>query len=381
MASATTVPSGTEEFNGHYYKYYDMPMSWEDSQIYCEQLGGHLATVTNAFENEFIVSLFSCESVWLGATDLQTEGDFRWLNGEIFSYSNWGDGEPNNGGRNANQDYLHLYKNGKWDDIQNTELGFICEWDNGNTEIAIEIPSDALVFNNHYYKFYILEYDWDSAEFFCEKMGGHLVTITSAEENSFVNGLSQGQNIWLGGTDTATEGVFKWVSGETFMYTNWSSGEPNDGKPAPQDYIQMYANGTWDDVKNQEKKMFVCEWDYCCLSPQGYSKVHTWQEWETTANATCFDAGEKKRICLICGFEEKETVEQLIHQYGSLEVVSGSKLIPPIVKEKTCSYCGSVEQIKDWSYVWVPIVCGVVALFAVFGIVNYVRILKKGKTK
>ena len=165
------------------------------------------------------------------------------------------------------------------------------------------------------------------------------------------------------------------------MYTNWSNGEPNDGNPAPQDYIQMYASGMWDDVRSQESKMFVCEWDYCCISAQGYSKTHTWQDWKTTQEATCFEAGENTRECIHCGFEEKETINQLVHQYGQLEVVSGSKLIPPIVKEKVCNYCGSVEQINDWSFVWVPIVCGVVALFAIFGIVNYVRILKRGKTK
>ena len=381
VVGATTVPLGTEEYNGHYYKYYDKQMSWEDAKAYCEQLGGHLATITNTFENEFVTTLFSCESVWLGATDLQSEGDYCWVSGENFSYSNWGDGEPNNGGSNANQDYLHLYKTGKWDDIQNTELGFICEWDDGYIKTTIEIPSDAIVYNNHYYKLYTLGYDWDSAEFFCEKMGGHLATIANAEENSFVNGLSQGQNIWLGGTDIANEGVFKWVSGEAFVYANWSQGEPNDGKPAPQDYVQMYADGSWDDVRSQETKMFVCEWDYCCISSQGYSKAHTWQDWETDKNATCFEDGEKSRVCSLCGFKEKEAVEQLTHQYSPLQVVSGSKLIPPIVKEKTCSLCGDVQQIKDWSFVWVPIVCSVVAIFAVFGVVNYVRILKKEKTK
>lgn len=381
MVNASSVPLGAEEYNGHYYKYYDQQMSWEDAQAYCEQLGGHLATITNSFENEFVVTLFSCNSVWLGATDLQTEGQFSWLTGEKLSYTNWADGEPNNGGSKGNQDYLHMYKNGKWDDIQSTDLGFVCEWDGGSTEITIDIPSDALLFNNHYYKFYTLEYDWDRAELFCEKMGGHLATILSVEENTFVNGLSQGHNIWIGGTDIGNENIFKWISGETFFYSNWAQGEPNNGKLGDQNYIQMYANGMWDDERNQETKMFVCEWDYCCISSQGYSKSHTWLDWTTDKNATCLEAGEKSRACSLCGFEEKETVEQLTHQYCPLEVVSGSKLIPPIVKEKTCKLCGDVQQIKDWSFVWVPIVCGVVAIFAVFGVVNYVRILYKGKIK
>jgi hypothetical protein len=38
-----------------------------------------------------------------------------------------------------------------------------------------------------------------------------------------------------------TEGTWKWVTGETYSYTNWNSGEPNNA--GNEDYVQFVSNG------------------------------------------------------------------------------------------------------------------------------------------
>ena len=63
--------------------------------------------------------------------------------------------------------------------------------------------------------------------------GWHLATITSEQEDAFVASLlptnpSQRSHYWLGATDAANEGSFEWVTGESFSYTNWWGGEPNN---------------------------------------------------------------------------------------------------------------------------------------------------------
>ena len=63
----------------------------------------------------------------------------------------------------------------------------------------------------------------------CEDKGGHLVTITSEEENNFVlnklMGYSGGANhLWLGLNDLDEDGNFEWITGEPLSYTNWSDG-------------------------------------------------------------------------------------------------------------------------------------------------------------
>lgn len=81
-------------------------------------------------------------------------------------------------------------------------------------------------------------------------MTGHMVTITSAEENTFVFDLMQsiGHVSFLGGSDSVTEGLWQWVTGETWDYENWSPGEPNNCCGG-EDYLSFLGNGTWYDIQ------------------------------------------------------------------------------------------------------------------------------------
>jgi hypothetical protein len=83
--------------NGHEYQRIDLPLSWRTAKRVCEEVGGHLASVTSAEENRFICQSFATTHVcWLGATDELEEGKWRWVTGEPFSYQKWFTGEPNN---------------------------------------------------------------------------------------------------------------------------------------------------------------------------------------------------------------------------------------------------------------------------------------------
>ena len=84
-------------------------------------------------------------------------------------------------------------------------------------------------------------------------LGGHLVTVTDAAENTFVltnfaNAPGSGR-VWLGLSDAATEATFVYSSGEPFVYSKWEPGEPNNS--GDEDYVAMYSgNGNWVDVKD-----------------------------------------------------------------------------------------------------------------------------------
>ncbi|MFN8022048.1 MAG: lectin-like protein [Acidimicrobiales bacterium] len=92
-------------------------------------------------------------------------------------------------------------------------------------------------------------------------MTGHLATITSAAEGAFVLALTT-DNLWLGGSDAALEGDWRWVSGpETGTpfwsgnytgsavggaYTTWRTWEPNDN--FGQDCLRRVSGSAdWDD--------------------------------------------------------------------------------------------------------------------------------------
>lgn len=142
----------TQVSEQHTYKLFsDMGITWTEAKEYCEGLGGHLATITSASEQEYINSLLSDSSsncYWLGG--YYENSCWNWVTGEAFSYENWAANEPND--ENNSESYIHLFgqewtggygvKNiGEWNDAGNSgagyawdfyeleNFGFICEWD------------------------------------------------------------------------------------------------------------------------------------------------------------------------------------------------------------------------------------------------------------
>ena len=83
----------------------------------------------------------------------------------------------------------------------------------------------------------------------------------------------------------------------------------------------------------------------------------------------------------MCGDIEEQQIEQLTHEYGEWIVISGSKLIPPIVREKTCELCGNIETVKDWSNIWITILVGIALIGVTIGIINYIVSIKKAQKR
>lgn len=102
-------------------------------------------------------------------------------------------------------------------------------------------------------------------------VNGHLITVTSQAENDFIDSIIGGA-VWLGATDTAVEGVWRWVTGPesgiqfsngggtsvNSQYENWSGGQPNNAAGG-QDTAEFRTNGTWTDTNNN--RQYVIEWE------------------------------------------------------------------------------------------------------------------------
>jgi hypothetical protein len=108
--------------------------------------------------------------------------------------------------------------------------------------------------NGHYYAFVPGAFTWDEAETDAETLefqgvSGHLVTITSPQENDFINTTfntaAPSQFAWIAGVEPNDDGVWIWDSGpeagtefSNFAtptppanFANWGGIEPNDDKP------------------------------------------------------------------------------------------------------------------------------------------------------
>ena len=135
--------------NGHWYKRYSEVVTWQQARAHAAALGGHLATVTSAAEDQWIAANLSPGAAWLGATDEAKEGTWAWVTGEPWAYANWQPGQPDDDGGSG--DYLE-YQAGsaKWYDAPaNDPNGYLVEWEDDPNGIpppdAPAAPSDLVV--------------------------------------------------------------------------------------------------------------------------------------------------------------------------------------------------------------------------------------------
>ena len=159
--------------DGHYYDFVPLyAVPWTTAKANAEAMSyyglqGYLATITNADEAQICGEL-SPGTGWIGASDVGSEGVWKWVTGPeegtIFwngnqngsapagMYSNWNAGEPNNAGNN--EDYAHITdvsvtdNPGSWNDLpdstagqppQYTATGFVVEYGGmpGDPELSI----------------------------------------------------------------------------------------------------------------------------------------------------------------------------------------------------------------------------------------------------
>jgi hypothetical protein len=113
-------------------------------------------------------------------------------------------------------------------------------------------------YNGHSYYRSTGSATWTTARSNCVSMGGYLVTITTSGEQSFIFNIWPSG--WIGLTDEVNEGTWRWVTGETYSYTNWNSGEPNNA--GNEDYVQFVSNGRWNDLPNNVSLPYVLEFNY-----------------------------------------------------------------------------------------------------------------------
>ncbi|MBA4147270.1 MAG: DUF4185 domain-containing protein [Verrucomicrobia bacterium] len=121
----------TNSANNHIY-YLLEPSTWSQAETEARTLGGHLASINDASEQDWIYTTFSNfgavqRHLWIGLYDANRtinsanretrRGEFVWINGEASTYSNWSPVEPG-----ASEQAVHIWYpgdlySGKWNDL------------------------------------------------------------------------------------------------------------------------------------------------------------------------------------------------------------------------------------------------------------------------
>lgn len=130
-----TAPDGSR----HVYQIFKGVHTWREAKVFCEILDGHLATMTTDEENQFVYWFMRDQgflTAYFGLSDEQRVGNWIWVTGEPFEYTNWHRGEPSRSGRERYGMYFYKHLDGTWNDAHFYEdaevdpgCSYICEWD------------------------------------------------------------------------------------------------------------------------------------------------------------------------------------------------------------------------------------------------------------
>lgn len=105
--------------------------------------------------------------------------------------------------------------------------------------------------------------NWFDALTFCNAFKGHLAEINDYYENRFIKGKINDYS-WIGATDLIKENHWIWVASQTRMttslFSDWSSGEPNNRKSAEHCLMAKHdIPDIWNDAPCFDSWKFICE--------------------------------------------------------------------------------------------------------------------------
>jgi glucose/arabinose dehydrogenase len=115
-------------------------MTWSQAQAEAVNRGGNLVILNSAAEEQLIKQLFGeSEAFWIGLSDSQTEGTYRWVNGDPLTYTNWLPGEPNNWGGDEDYIAMNFGAGSQWNDYPiGFQLRGVIEFPPSGGQISLE---------------------------------------------------------------------------------------------------------------------------------------------------------------------------------------------------------------------------------------------------
>ncbi|XP_071114429.1 perlucin-like [Haliotis cracherodii] len=124
-------------------------------------------------------------------------------------------------------------------------------------------PNGWTKYDQSCYALYKMKASWIDAGSYCREFGGHLATLNTTSKvtniKSFLNYVNQNANVWVGGNDLRSEGMWVWdVDQASFTHTDWHPGQPNGGS---EHCLELYqpTHFTWHDSTCSNKYDYICE--------------------------------------------------------------------------------------------------------------------------
>ncbi|MGH0153778.1 UNVERIFIED_CONTAM: hypothetical protein FKN15_025268 [Acipenser sinensis] len=122
---ANTCSGSWNLFNGAFYYFSKENKVWKEARTFCQSQNSDLAVINSNGELKYLQDKGTAHELWLGLSDSDEEGTWKWLDGRVVEKRLWHKGEPNN---YQDKEDCGLLSNGLLNDFMcETKLHWICE--------------------------------------------------------------------------------------------------------------------------------------------------------------------------------------------------------------------------------------------------------------
>ncbi|XP_052763180.1 perlucin-like [Mya arenaria] len=128
----TFCPDNWLSYEGSCYYFHHTKTSFVEAEHSCQNLESNLVHVNNVQERDFLRDHLNHQLPvaywWMGLSDDDIEGQFRWTDNQPLTFTDWFPGEPNNANGVEDCAMFDHNHNFKWNDVAcNQQYFSICE--------------------------------------------------------------------------------------------------------------------------------------------------------------------------------------------------------------------------------------------------------------
>ncbi|XP_015472732.1 macrophage mannose receptor 1-like [Parus major] len=272
---------GWKRYGFHCYLVGSALLTFSEANKMCEQSKAYLTTVESRNEQTFLISLTGLRSekyFWIGLSDTEEGGSFRWTNGETPQFTHWNTAMP---GKERGCVVMGTgIAAGLWDVVSCEKTSnYLCKQraagvpppaPPGQVPVASCAEGwDRAAQADSCLKFFVREGNqkksWFEAEEFCREIGGNLVTINTREDQILLWQLASDKGLntqafWIGLFLLNPDEGFAWIDGSPVIYENWEENEPNNYEEL--EHCVMFNRSPkmhWNDLRCEHLLNWICE--------------------------------------------------------------------------------------------------------------------------
>uniref|UniRef100_A0A672TQ34 Mannose receptor C-type 1 n=1 Tax=Strigops habroptila TaxID=2489341 RepID=A0A672TQ34_STRHB len=216
------------------YSVGQLPATFSEAKQICEENKGYLVTVRDRYEQAFLTSVIGLNPAkyfWIGLSDTEEQGTFKWASGDAVTFTHWNAGMP--GREPGCAAMITGTSAGLWDVLNCEENNmFLCkQLVEGVTPppppTTTPLPScpegwQSVPQSSSCFKIFQEGREkmqtWFGARDFCRAIGGDLACIHSEEEQNLIVNFEK----WANGEPNNYDGNEKCGVFNGYNYMNWN---------------------------------------------------------------------------------------------------------------------------------------------------------------